>query len=190
VFRRIAGIGAWVIGPLLGVSAGFYFTLFPFGGSQSMLPLDPVSLAAASAYYVGGGPTLSEATQAWVWLCAFATAFLLWGSGLSIGGRLNPRRLSRLWLAYTPSILVGVPLAYLSGLGADGFRFETLINVALRKEFQAAPEWAAWVYPVASAWATLSQLLWLWRKIRALMVACVLLLLLVGVTTALALLAS
>ncbi len=155
-----------------------------------MLPLDPVALAAATTYYIGGGPTLPEATQALVWLGAFATTFLLWGFGLSIGGRLNPWKLSRLWIAYAPSIAVGVPLAYLSGQGASGFSFEVLMNVALRREFQPAPEWALWIYPLASAWATASQLLWLWRKIRALIVACVLLLVLVGVTTALAILAA
>lgn len=87
MIRGLAAISIWLIGPLLGLSAGFYYTVMPFFGRTGVFAaLEPVTFAAALGYYVGGGRSLAEEGQAIASVPAFSIAFVLWtASRFSVG---------------------------------------------------------------------------------------------------------
>lgn len=79
--------------------------------------------------------------------------------------------MTRLWIGYLPFIPVGVPLANLRGQTQDGFDFQRMLDVALRREFQRPLDWAAYAFVGCTTWASGVQPWWLWKKLIALLAA-------------------
>ncbi len=162
----------WILGVALylalGFSLGWYYTFTYYGRTGIPMP-HPESCAAIVLYYFSVLNVDTE-VQAVHWMVVFPITGLLWASALN---RLAPRfgmstpSLVNIYLltaiACIPLAAPGPALALLAGWQDDGFTFDRMIKVALRRGNRLPDPWLTPLYLVLGVAALGLQ----WRLLRA-----------------------
>lgn len=152
----------------LGFSLGWYYTFTYYGRTGIPMP-HPESCAAIVLYYFSVLNVDTE-IQAIHWMVVFPITGLLWAGALT---RLAPRfgmstpSLVNVYLltaiACIPLAAPGPVMAILAGWQDDGFTFDRMLKVALRRGNRSPDPWLTPLYLVLGVTALGLQ----WRLLRA-----------------------
>jgi hypothetical protein len=141
----------WTLATLLwlglGFSLGWFYTLTYYG--KVALPLaHPESLGAPVLYYFSVLLSADTELQAVHWMLVFPVVGIAWVSVLTLtapyfeGSRAQfSYTLLAMALTSLPLILPGPVLAYLAGNTAQGFSWDHMLAVALRRAWVQPPNW-------------------------------------------------